>query len=93
MNIATFLPIAAGNLPPLLLADSGYLGISQRLPYTLQEFPRALQELPRGFPIAFGYFLAAFLYPSRIAQRLSNNLCTFPSGFPIPFKNFPEAFQ
>ncbi len=54
-------------LPPLLLADSRYLGISQRLSYTLYE-------LPRSFPIAFGHFPAAFLYPFSSAQQLSNSL-------------------
>jgi hypothetical protein len=50
-------------LPPLLFAGWRYLGISQRLSYTLEEFPR-------GCPIAFGHFPAAFLYPFSSAQRL-----------------------
>jgi hypothetical protein len=54
-------------LPPLLLADSGFLGISQRLSCTLYE-------LPRGFPIAFGHFPAAILYPLAV-----------PSGYPTAF--------
>jgi hypothetical protein len=55
MEIATFLPIAAGQF---------YL-----LSYWLK-------------PI-FGHFPAAFQYPLRIAQRLSNSLWAFPSGFSI----------
>jgi hypothetical protein len=35
MEIATFLPIAWEILPPLLLAGGVYLGIPQRLSYTL----------------------------------------------------------
>jgi hypothetical protein len=54
-------------LPALLLANSRYLGISQRLSNTFYE-------LPRGFPIAFGHFPAAFLYPNSSTQRLSNSL-------------------
>jgi hypothetical protein len=46
-------------LPPLLLADSGYLAISQRLSYTLSE-------LPIRFPMACGHFTEAFLYPFRV---------------------------
>jgi hypothetical protein len=30
--------------------------------------------LPRDFPIAFGHFPAAFLYPFSSVQRLSNSL-------------------
>jgi hypothetical protein len=54
-------------LPALLLGNSQYLGISQRLSKTLEE-------LPRGFPIAFGHSPAAFLYPNSSTQRLSNSL-------------------
>jgi hypothetical protein len=36
---------------------------------------------------------AAFLYRLEISQRLPNSLCAFPSGFPILFRNFPEAAQ
>ncbi len=43
-------------LPLLLLADSGYLGVSWQFSYTLSE-------LPRDFPIAFKHFSAAFPYP------------------------------
>jgi hypothetical protein len=73
-------------LPPLLLANSGHLGISQRLSDTLQE-------LPRGFPIAFGDFhqrlfdtLLAVLSGcptafKSISQRLSAKTWQFPSLF------------
>ncbi len=53
---------------PLLLADGGYLGISQQLSDTLQD-------LTRGSPIAFGHFPAAFLYPLAVQQLL----IAFPS--------------
>jgi hypothetical protein len=41
----------------------------------------------------FRPFTVAFLHPLRIAQRLSINLWTFPSGFPVPFKQCPAAVQ
>jgi hypothetical protein len=40
----------------------------------------------------FGHFPAAFQYPLRIAQRLSNSLWAFPSSFPIAFGHFSAAF-
>ncbi len=51
-------------LNSLLLAEDGYLDISQQLYNTLQEFPR-------GYLIAFEHFLVAFLYPFSCALRLS----------------------
>jgi hypothetical protein len=41
----------------LLLADSGYLGISQSFSYTLEE-------LPRGCPIVSGHFPAVYPFSS-----------------------------
>ncbi len=68
----------------LLLADGGNLGISQRLSNTLKE-------LSRGYPIAFGHFPAAFLYPLSSAQRLSNNLSEhFSSGYWLKPSNFSQ---
>jgi hypothetical protein len=46
MEIAMFLPIAAGPLPSLLLAQGRNLGISQRLSYKVLA-------VPSGCPIAF----------------------------------------
>jgi hypothetical protein len=43
-------------LPPLLLADSRCLSISQWLSNTLSE-------LPRGCPIAFDHFPSGFIIP------------------------------
>jgi membrane protein CcdC involved in cytochrome C biogenesis len=54
-------------LPPLLLAGGRYLGISQRLSYTFKEFLR-------GWPIAFGHFTSAFMYPFSNGQWLFNSL-------------------
>ncbi len=48
---------------------------------------------PIGWQRVFGHFPAAFLYSLRIAQRLSNSLWAFPSGFPTPFEYFPAAVQ
>jgi hypothetical protein len=48
---------------------------------------------PIGWQWVFGHFPAAFLYSLRIAQRLSNSLWAFPSGFPTPFEYFPAAVQ
>ncbi len=48
---------------------------------------------PIGWQWVFGHFPAAFLYSLRIAQRLSNILWLFPSGFPTPFEYFPATVQ
>jgi hypothetical protein len=53
-NCHVFANSCRAILLPLLLANGGYLGISQQLAYTLAE-------LSRGFPTAFGHFPAASL--------------------------------
>jgi hypothetical protein len=40
--------------------------------------------LPRGFPIAFGHFPAAFLYPLAVQQLLGS----FPSNWQLKCGNF-----
>ncbi len=66
-NCYVFADICCAILPPLLLADGGFFSISHQLSYTLKE-------LHRVFPIAFGHFPGALLYPFNSAQRLDNNL-------------------
>jgi hypothetical protein len=48
---------------------------------------------PIGWQQVFGYFPAAFLYSLKIAQRLSNSLWAFSSGFPTLFEHSPAAVQ
>jgi hypothetical protein len=43
-------------------------------------------EIATFLPIAAGQF---YLF----SYWLTANIWAFPSGFPIPFKNCPEAFQ
>jgi hypothetical protein len=45
---------------------------------------------PIGLTREFGHFPAAFLFPLRIAQRLSICLWAFPSGYPMAFKNISQ---
>jgi hypothetical protein len=65
MENATFLPKAAWQY--YLLSYWLTTGISR---FSMQ-LSNTFQELPRGFPIAFGHFLAAFLFPYSHAQQLS----------------------
>ncbi len=60
-----------------------------------QWFSNTLYELPTGYPVTFGHYSVAFLYPFRSALRLSNSLSEhFPVaiGKHIQFLSiFPEA--
>jgi hypothetical protein len=65
MKIATFQPIAARK----------FCLVSYWLTAVIWAFPSGFPILlPRGYPITFGHFPAAFLYPFSSAQWLSNNL-------------------
>jgi hypothetical protein len=43
-------------------------------------------EIATFLPIAAGQFYL-------LSYWMTAGIWTFPSGFPMPFKNFPEAFQ
>jgi hypothetical protein len=47
---------------------------------------RKYMEIATFLPIAAGQFYL-------LSYWLSANIWAFPTGFPILFKNFPEAFQ
>ncbi len=73
MEIATFLPIAAGQV---------YL-----LSYWMSE---RIWAFPGGFPIPFKNFPEAFQQPLGISQRLSYTLLAVPSGYPTAFKSISQ---
>jgi hypothetical protein len=49
-------------------------------------FQRKVMEIATFLPIAAGKF-------SLLSYWLVAGIWAFPSGFPIPFRNFPEAAQ
>jgi hypothetical protein len=61
------------------------LGISQWL-------SNILLELPQGYPVTFGLFLAAFLYPFSIVQPLPNGLKKCPRSIRKMWQ-FPSFFS
>jgi hypothetical protein len=73
MEIATFLPIAPGQL------------------YLLSYWMTAsIWAFPSGFPIPFKNFPEAFQYPLGISQQLSYTFLAVPSGCPTAFKSISQ---
>jgi hypothetical protein len=76
MEIATFLPIVAGQF------------------YLLSYWMTAgIWAFPSSFPIPFQNFPEAFQYPLGISQRLSYTLLVVPSGYPTVFKSISQRLS
>jgi hypothetical protein len=89
-------------LPSFFLADRGWailpclLLVRVHFPYFRHTQP--MGTFAQGMSLLFRNFSAAFQFPLRTAQRISNNLWAFPTGAvssncPIDFKSISQRLS